>query len=191
MERHKDSFGKDSLGNAGQSSVEFVLTFLLLLGFLLFFFQLTMMMAFGNFVHYATFMAARAYVAAGIDKSEQSTRATMALQQLVKYPNQPGKDRFASIGVGIGGNGALRGAEIGGLDQFQPTVRDFSWMEGVRYTFKGKLFLIPFAGAGKKSAQDVNSLTLVSESFLGREPTETECRAYLVGHGNGQFDNGC
>ncbi|MEO5970911.1 MAG: hypothetical protein ABIQ95_13365, partial [Bdellovibrionia bacterium] len=63
-----------------------------------------------------------------------------------------------------------------------------SWMTGVRYTFKSKLMMIPMGGTGS-SRGAVNSVTLTSESFLGREPTYIECNEFMGSRGI--YDNGC
>ena len=39
----------------------------LLMAFLLFYVQLSLLMGYGNYIHYATFMAARAYLSPGPD----------------------------------------------------------------------------------------------------------------------------
>jgi hypothetical protein len=169
--------------NLGQATVEFALTMILFFSFFLFFFQLTMTFAFGNFVHYATFMSARAYLSAGKDKDDQSKRARdVIVQMLKKSVGASGVDRLPFIGRGVGGT------DPGGFEILNGQT-DAPWMVGVRYTFKSKLMMIPMGGTGS-SRGAVNSVTLTSESFLGREPTSDECvqsmstRGYL-------FDNGC
>ena len=189
----KRNFINSTRNEVGQSTVEFALTLMLLLAFVFFFFQLTMVSAFGNFAHYATFMAARAYLSAGADRQDQRERAKdVIIKLLKKSAGQAGIDRFPSIAKGF------RGSEIGGLDldppgQFNPTDRNFSWLEGVRYTFRSKLFLIPLAGLGRsEGGPAANFLTLTSESWLGREPSFEECKVDLEKtSGLVFFDNGC
>ena len=162
------------------------------LAFILFFFQLTMIFSFGNYVHYATFMSARAYLSAGPDQQDQRARALNVLVKMVKRSEgTTGIDKFPSIAKGTGG-GEIAGIEIGPGSIFREGDRNSSWMQGVRYTFKSKLFLIPLAGSGRGSQRDpsVNTLTLTSESWLGREPTESDCMEAIRGF-NGLIDNGC
>ena len=171
--------------------MEFILTLLLLVAFILFFFQLTMIFSFGNYVHYATFMSARAYLSAGRDEQDQRERAMNVLVKMVKKSEgTTGIDKFPSIAKGSGGGETL-GIKIGPGSEFVDGNRRSSWMQGVRYTFKSKLFLIPLAGFGKKGAS-ANSIELTSESWLGREPSDSECNGAMVKGGmNGLLDNGC
>jgi hypothetical protein len=176
----------------GQSTVEFALTLIMLLAFLLFFFQLSMVFAFGNYVHYATFMSARAYLSSGSDIEDQKSRAReVIVRMLKKSVGQAGVDKFPSIARGIGG-GDPGGFQADPPSQYNPTDLHFSWMQGVRYTFRSKIFLIPLGRARKKkqAENDLNSITLTSESWLGREPTDAECRNDM-GKKAWFFDNGC
>lgn len=153
-----------------------------------------MIFAFGNYVHYATFMSARAFLAAGQNSADQRTRARdVIVKMLKKSVGQSGTDKFPSIAVGVGG-GDPGGFEIKSPREDEP----LSWMAGVRYTFQGRLFMLPLSGSkknqntgpvspGQKSA---NTLLLKSESWLGREPTEDECSTVMRGKG-WIFDNGC
>ncbi len=175
----------------GQSTVEFALTLIMMLSFLLFFFQLSMVFAFGNYVHYATFMSARAYLAAGSDPGDQKSRAReVIVRMLKKSVGQAGVDKFPSIARGIGG-GDPGGFQVDSPTEYKPTDIHFSWMQGVRYTFRSKIFLIPLGRPRKKGTENsLNSITLTSESWLGREPSDAECRDEM-GKKLWFFDNGC
>jgi len=177
---------KHKLDNRGQSTVEFALTMIFALSFILFFVQLSLVFGFANYVHYATFMAARAYQAAGQSQADQQARAQAVLTRMLKRGGST-VDRFPAFGRGFGG-GDIRGAEIGCVGQCAGDP-GFSWMTGVRYTFRSKLFMIPMPGS-PGAASSINSLTLTSESWLTREPTYTECQA-VMGKMEGIFDNGC
>jgi hypothetical protein len=178
------------LNEKGQSTVEFALTLILLMSFVLFYIQLSMVMAFGNYVHYATFMAARAYLSAGSSREEQTDRATQVIIRMLKKPNQTGTDRFGMIGKGFGGGDAVPGLDIKEPSNFVATDPNLSWLQGVRYSFKSRLFMIPMAGSGPKGSGSANSVTLKSESWLGREPNYDECQQEMKSY-NGIFDNGC
>ena len=104
------------------------------------------------------------------------------------------------IAKGVGGDDPAGLAfDQSGSASFQPT-HDLSWLQGVRYTFRSRLFLLPFGGSNAPSSgnnvnvlsgnQDVNSLTLTSESFLGREPADGDCQLEMR-NWNGIYDNGC
>jgi hypothetical protein len=54
-----------------------------------------------------------------------------------------------------------------------------------------RLFLMPMGGGGRSAAaQTANSVSLTSESWLGREPSYQECQD-AMGKVKGIFDNGC
>lgn len=173
------------LGEQGQSTIEFALTLVLLLGFVLFYIQLSLVMAFGNYAHYATFMAARAYLSAGHSKSDQAERAQAVLTRMLKKPSG-NMDRFPSIAKGEGGDGTLTGASISEPEQFKETDPGSSWMQGVRYAFKSRLFLLPMGRKQQKGG--ASSITLKSESWLGREPSTMDCLIQMKGR---IYDNGC
>ncbi|MBI2712239.1 MAG: pilus assembly protein [Bdellovibrio sp.] len=197
VDLHQKSGPKSGIVNnqKGQSTVEFALTLILFMAFTLFYFQLSMVMAFGNFAHYATFMSARALLSAGYDAMDQKDRSRLVIvKMLKKSEGQAGVDKFPSIARGFGGGGEVGGLSNDPPDNFQPHVRDFSWMQGVRYTFRSKVFVIPLAGMGSAGKADtrptVNTLTLTSESWLGRETSYMECQNEM-GKFSGLFDNGC
>ncbi len=176
------------LGSGGQSTIEFILTLTILMGFVLFYLQLSLMMAFGNYVHYATFMAARAYLSAGPDPQDQEDRAKAVITRMVKRNNSPGIDRLPSVAKGDGG-GDIKGLEFN-LSEFNATDVNLSWMQGVRYRFKSRLFLMPVGKGGLQGNTPANTVTLISESWLGREPTYLDCQNDM-GKFEGIFDNGC
>ena len=178
------------LDDAGQSTVEFALTLIMLMAFVLFFIQLSLVFAFGNYVHYATFMSARALLSSGPSPDDQQSRARDVIVRMLKRSQgQAGVDRFRSIGKGIG-DGDPSGFTV--EDAGQNPSRDSSWMNGVRYTFRSKVFILPLEGRGKASSprDQANQVTLTSESWLGREASYSECQTYMSTL-KGYFDNGC
>jgi hypothetical protein len=161
------------LGRKGQSTVEFALTLIFLLGFTFFFLQLAMVFAYSNYVQYATFMAARALQSAGPSVDEQEERARSVITSMTKRSEgASGLDRWPILGKGIGGDpeGAFIGPRSGYGPAFSRENNALSWQEGVRYRFRSLLFPIPLGG-GPES----RSLELVSESWLGRDPSQEEC----------------
>jgi hypothetical protein len=192
---------KEVLGGLlGQSTIEFILTLILALGCLMFFFQITMIFSFGSYVHYATFMAARAYLSAGENQDDQVQRATYVITSMLKRSvGQSGADKFPKIGKGFGGDSGVPGLTLSPPSQFNKNDMAFSWMQGARYTFKSRLFLISLTGFGKSAQQSVsntsaNIITLTSESWLGRETSQDECRSFMAQTGNpsgAYYDNGC
>lgn len=174
--------------NRGQSTVEFLLTSILILGFAFLIIKVTLLYAYGSYVQYAVFMSSRAYYAGGLNKENQEERARNVLFQTIKKGvNNSGENRFGVVmGQGVGA-GTPEGAIIGESEgHFVEGDRDFSWMEGVRYVFKSKLFILPL-----KVSSGLNIIELTSESWLGREVTDTECKKYLGKFGRVEIDNGC
>lgn len=171
------------ISNEGQSTVEFALTLTLLISFLMIFVQVSLVFAYGNFAHYATFMAARALLSASDSVSDQEARAKeVVIRLLKKSEGQPSVDRWPGVAQAQGG-GDVRGASIGNDPHFQDGEFSLSWMQGVRYVFRSRLYLAPLGGGSSS-----NSVTLTSESWLGRDPSFSECVGRV---GRGYFDNGC
>lgn len=184
--KKKGSFHRSFLDDTGQAMIEFVLTVFLLFALIFFFIQLSLVFSFGNYVQYATFMSARAYLSAGRTQEDQVERAQNVIAQTVKAGiGRSGQDRFPSIAEGVGGE-VPRGAEIGRGQNFNRDDLNLSWMQGVRYTFRSRIFLLPL-GRGV-SNPNAGFLTLTSESWLGRDPTTSECEAVM---GSRLYDNGC
>lgn len=171
----------------GQSTVEFAIILIFLMAFVLFFIQLSLVFAYGNYVHYATFMGARALLSSGPTTNDQIERSrAVMVRMLKKSEGQAGTDRWPGIAKGVGG-GEIAGAEIGPGGQYAKGNPAFSWQQGVRYRFRSRLFWIPLGGDAS-----VNELTLTSESWLGREPSYEECVADLSERVGAIFlDNGC
>lgn len=181
-------------GESGQSTIEFALMLILQMGFIFFFIQLSLIFSFGNYAHYVTYIAARAYLASGPDPADQEERARAYAEKMLKRPGG-GRDRFAFIAKGVGDDPS--GLQIGKHEGFfDAKDRRFSWLQGVRYTFRSRLFLVPLGGSSRQPAPralnggaqgPANSVTLTSESWLGREPSVDECRREMTG----VYDNGC
>jgi hypothetical protein len=182
----------------GQTTIEFALTLLLLMGFVFFYFQLALVLGFGNYIQYATFMSARAYLASGPTQSDQQARALAVLTRMLqKSEGQPTVARFPSIVSNI----ADPATGIGPSEQFVDGSRSTGWMQGVRYTFRGRLLLLPLSGrkpasliqaGAPTSGQPLSwqDLELTSESWLGREPSLKDCDDTMNGKG-WYYDNGC
>ncbi len=184
-----------NLNNAeqGQSTLEFVLTLTLFLGFTFFIIQLGFAFAFGNYVQYATFMAARAYLSAGPSQGDQDSRARFVLGYMLKTSGfQTRTDKFPSIAKGSGGASAdFPGLTLGAGGLYDPSADATLWMMGVQYKFSSKIIPLPLGVLPRAgSSPALNSLTLTSESWLGREPSDAEC-ADSMRPENWRVDNGC
>ncbi|RYZ73310.1 MAG: pilus assembly protein [Proteobacteria bacterium] len=172
-----DESANKKTNESGQAILEFVLSMFFLLSVLLFTIQLTLFLAFGNYIQYATFMAARAYQSAGLNANDQVTRAQNVLNRTVK---QGGQDRLAMVIKG-------QNPEIGPGSIFRRADQSLSWQEGVRYDFKGRLFIMPLGPVRIPSG--AGEVDLTSEAWLGREPTYEECKNSMPP--GAKIDNGC
>lgn len=179
----------------GQSTVEFAMTLSLLVAVILFFLQVSLVMAFGSYVQYATFMAARSYLSGEVDAAQQRQKAVdVVVQMLKKGPGQEGVDRWPGLGRGVSDSNPA-GALIGPGPQFSSS-RDptLSWQDGVRYTFRSRLLMMPLLkGQDSLAGDSMQTIDLTSESWLGREPTQSECLGGIAAAsgGRGIVDNGC
>jgi hypothetical protein len=180
--RSKSRLGVNS--SQGQATIEFALTLLLLMAFVLFFIHLSLILGFSNYVQYATFMASRAYTAGGPNPDEQTARATNVIQKMLK---KGGTDRFGFIGKGVDGDSGLAGLYVNPPTEFNSKVRNSSWMQGIRYKYRSRVFLLPL---GKQKPGERNTVDLISESWLGREVSHDECKTFM-GEIPGIWDNGC
>ena len=187
--------GRERKSESGQATVELALTIALVIGFVFFQIQSALVMAFGNYAQYATFMAARAYLSGGVSIEDSEDRARTVLSQMVSRSEGDGSDRWPAIARSFsqGSNNAI---EIGVAPEAGQMGRDASsWMVGVRYTFQSRLFFISLGMGGggphSRSESNANALTLSSESWLGREPTYGECMSDLRDKEATYVDNGC
>ena len=184
------AFSRDLKKNeSGQATIEFVLASIFLFGFILFFLQLSLAFAVGNYIHYATFMAARAYLAGGPNQEDQIARGTAVMNQMLKRGN---RDRFGFAAQGVEGPDTWFKAE----ENYEPSS---SWQRGVRYKFRSRVLLVPLAGSPRRGAggnsgngpAGRNEVELTSESWLGREPTTSECERNIGRNEHVKIDNGC
>lgn len=181
----------------GQATVELIVTLFAFFAIFFMFVQLALGFAVANFYQYATFMAARAYLAGWLSPGDQKAAATRYLSAMVA---PDGRERFGSIAKGVGGgDGELQGATIGASSRVHKAdaqARSTGWEEGVTYAFRIKMHmapLLPGIDTGPNS-----TVLLESQSWLGREPTEKDCEDTLFqrrktsGVGNVVlYDNGC
>lgn len=166
----------------GQSTVEFILTFAFGVSLILVIFNSALNYATGYLVQYATFMASRVYlttdshlISVGPSLSRAEDRAEEAFKKYnlsIFIPN--GKFKINPAGPGNSDTYMT----VGGYTTFELTIDVL----------------------GKLTGQQ--KLEMVSESFLGKEPTRAECATRVCKAVTGQdvcdaqmditlFDNGC
>ena len=141
----------------GQSTIEFVVCFSLVVGLMFLFLKFAVNTTNGYLVHYANFMASRTYLVVDINASEFNAGDSRAFTEATKVFNSYNIDGFIP-----GFNGELKvNSPASGVNKvFVGTY--------VEYT---DLFSLSDQVGGK------HQMTYLSESFLGREPVRSECLA--------------
>lgn len=201
---------KKNSGEEGQVIIEFVIVFSMIATIMFLFVQVSWGIAWGHYTHYATFMAARAYLSGGVTKGDQYEAAGAVLRQMLKAggkdpfpflaPSRRGGDRDATgaepvPGAMVGTHPESLGKTVDGPGT--KGTRLYSWGEGVQYNFNMKLFLLPISkmvsenGKGQmiKPGQGDNRgkaiawkgmIPFTSDAFLGRERSVDECLADIT-----------
>ncbi len=153
---------KKNIAQAGQSTIEFIFTFAFGLSVILLIFNAAMNYTTGYIVHYATFMASRVYLTA------ENFTGSMADGGLSSVSSAEGK--------------ATRAFAAYNLQIFNIKTEDFAINKltggngseylttGARTLFEQRIDILGRVAGQKK-------LELVSESFLGKEPSRAACAA--------------
>ncbi|MCO4794970.1 MAG: pilus assembly protein [Bacteriovoracaceae bacterium] len=144
---------KSQLKNeTGQSTVEFIVVFVLMFGFMFVYLKIALNYARGYMTHYATYQAARAYLVfdrnGTSDTSMDSTAEARAKEVFKRYmSHNQGDPSFNAPPSDL----TSRRLYVGAIMRYQ---EKFS-------------FGFPFAGLAP--------MDMISEAFLGREPTRQTC----------------
>lgn len=145
--------------NEGQSTIEFIMTFTVAVGFIFLFLKMALNYTDGFMVHHATFMASRAYLVSDENRGgsggvqlDDGRAMVKARQVFTKYLPE----------------GLVKGVEASMLKDNNAETTKFHAFVGVWLEYSQR-FSLGFIG-GKES------IRFVSESFLGREPTRQESR---------------
>ncbi len=137
--------------DAGQSSTEFLMTFVFIFGILFIYVKIAMNFTRGYMVHFANFQASRAYLVHdnnGVSSTNSDTKADEAAKKAWKryFGNFSGSELVSNS------------PDFGGRHIFIGTIVDFQQ----KFSFG-----FPFGS--------MDIMDLKSESFLGREPTRQVC----------------
>jgi hypothetical protein len=151
---------------AGQALMEFVLGLMIVISFFFFFIKMSATFAVGNFIHYATFMSARAYMSSAKTPGDQQSNAETVLQKMV------GGRWKALIKPDAAAAGSVPGGFVGPGPYAQDSLALDYWNQGVTYSYTSKLSIYPWS----KEGQGID-LKLVSESWMPREQSESETLA--------------
>lgn len=175
----------------GQSLIEFILTLLAFLTVLFMVVQVGLSFGIANYVHYATYMAARALLSGDETPRKQQDNAKFVLTSMLK--REGGEDRFKPVIHGSGSGDPIGVDLIGPSPRVNPNdARQTTWEQGVVYRYKAKLYMMPLVRGAKRGVD--NSVELESETWLGRDPSTQECLTQLKGRSRVDpwiVDNGC
>jgi len=146
----------------GQALTEFVLGLMIMISFFFFFIKIAATFVIGNFIHYATFMSARTYMASAISKDLQKKNAEAVLKKMVQ-------NRWKKIiKADSSTSGSVPGGYVGDGEIFVDDPVNF-WNQGASYSFTAKFSMYPW----NKNGTSVD-LKLVSESWMPREQSDNE-----------------
>ncbi|MCY4643111.1 MAG: hypothetical protein OXB88_00675 [Bacteriovoracales bacterium] len=145
----------------GQSTIEFLISFVFSLGILLVFIQLAVNLTGGFLAHYATYMASRTFL---VYEEGRGTDIAGDYRQSV----EKAQEVFDSYNVKIFGVYDSQ-AELKFNFEDDDSRKDYAFT-GAYYLYRQPISLFDYFGGDVKS-------TMRSESFLGKEPTRGECWA--------------
>jgi hypothetical protein len=167
----------------GQTLVEFALVSILFIFLLVITFNSIIAFSLQQYLAFATFMSARAYQAAGENSTEQVTAARAVLSQYI--PGLPTSgDQFGSPGFAI--QFPLFSKPLGFVRQINiPRGENGKYGSEIPSgsRFIGISFVVPLAEVplGEEVRTQLGFVSLQTQSFLGREVSSEECRAFFKG----------
>lgn len=164
----------------GFITVDFLFAFVLVMGFSAILFALSMTLVAVEVAQYATFASARAFHGAHVNNIEQHRLASQKYNEVL---SQPAIRPLFSNGWFV-----LSDPQIGDevfaqtFPNYRQDPRDPFLFIGVGAEFQARIlnFQIPFYGSTTAVDQGDAGFTTVVSSFLGREPSATECRNFSV-----------
>jgi hypothetical protein len=148
---------KKSLGEKGQSSVEFIISFIVVVGFVFMYVKVALNFTNGYVVHYANFMASRALlVYEGNNNTPDGGDGAAKARAIEVW-------KTFNIEAVLGS-----AAESLSLEQRLPGSVPNALFVGTTVEYQDRFTIFGNVGSTEK-------LTFKSESFLGREPSIAEC----------------
>lgn len=160
MDRNRHTLKKES----GQAIIEFIFGLMLVISFFFFYVKLAAVFAVGNYIHYATFMSARAYSSSSSSVGQQQSNAEDVLRKMLG-------GRWRSL-IKPKGGGSIPGGTVGAGPYYDENPLLDYWNQGVTFSFESVMSIYPWNRGG-----EALTLKLVSESWMGREEPSDECKA--------------
>jgi len=151
----------------GQSTIEFILTFMFGLGVVFLFVNISVNYSVGYLVHYSTFMASRTYLTVESHTVDQGSSHSIASQEASKTFMRFGMSTLGiSTGSILNGGSADKGFHINNFSSV--TTSQDALFVGAYTVFERPLSFFNSIGG-----QTITKF--VSESYLGKEPVRAEC----------------
>ncbi len=152
----------------GQSTIEFILTFMFGLGVVLLFVNVAINYSAGFLAHYATYMAARSYLVVEAHNTNPASSDTLAKNAAL---NTFKRLKMAALDIPTGSvlpgaGSAAPGLHINGFTSLM-NPKDAMYI-GAYAVFTRRLSFFRAVAGGTEA-------TLVSEAYLGKEPLRHEC----------------
>ncbi len=148
------------LNEYGQSSIEFILSMAFIMGLFFLFINQAFNFSIGYLAHYATFMASRAFMVQ--DKARMDSIADY--NGIIEDAKSVGTKVFKRHQLEI-----FLGSSVGEVGFNSPDTGSFYEYTGAYFQFQRPFSTYESFGGGVM-------LDLLSESFLGKEPTRVECK---------------
>jgi hypothetical protein len=171
---------KSNLQNqSGFITIDFLFSFVLVFGFIIIMFSITLTLSVVSVTQYLTFASARQYFAAHFSVTDQEQLARQKFQELAETP------AFKPLYSGEWFEMKPANLQVGDMSQIAPqfTVddpqRNQFW--GVRTPFVAKMLdiKIPFYGSTANSDTKDGGFTTFIGSYLMREVTSEECNIFM------------
>lgn len=169
---------------SGQSTVEFIFSFIFAVSLILMVFNTSLNYASGYVTHYATYMASRVFLTQ--DSSDRSNSGSASKARGVQMAKEIFKEKYKLSIFGINSELQINNNESVDSGEYL--------MVGAYVQYSRRIDFV-----GQITGQ--NRLELISESFLGREPVRGVCAARTCMAMTGQescvgfdvtlFDDGC
>jgi hypothetical protein len=172
----------------GQSTIEFIFSFIFAVSFILMVFNTALNYVTGYVVHYATFMASRAMV------TQSSSQANWGPGDTFNLAETAAKETFAKYSLNVFNIDANAFQVSDAARRDEVSAGEFL-MIGAYTKFQRRIDIV-----GQITGQ--SKLDLISESFLGREPSRGVCASRVCYAITGKdacgidmdvtlFDDGC
>jgi hypothetical protein len=173
---------------SGQSTIEFIFCFVFAVSFILLVFNTSLNYVSGYVAHYATFMASRVYL------TQSSNQNTWGPGNTISLAEERSKEAFKNYSLGVFGI-KEDGFSVSETGRRAELTADEYLTVGVFTKFDRKMDLV-----GQIAGQ--SRLDLITESYLGREPSRGVCASRVCKAITGQdectenmditlFDDGC